>query len=80
LILELPEGEDVNFCAGGYIQIEALSYLLFYKDFDVNKEYHPAWDGFKIWDFNSEIPEPIEQAYSIANYPGRKGFKLSTSE
>ena len=34
LILELPEGEDVNFRAGGYIQIEAPSYSLSYKDFD----------------------------------------------
>ena len=33
LILELPEGEDVNFRAGGYIQIEAPSYSLSYKDF-----------------------------------------------
>ena len=31
LILELPEGEDVNFRAGGYIQIEAPKYSLSYK-------------------------------------------------
>ena len=76
LILELPEGEDVNFRAGGYIQIEAPSYSLSYKDFDVAKEYHEDWDRFKIWDFNAESNEPIERAYSMANCPDEKGIVM----
>jgi Na+-transporting NADH:ubiquinone oxidoreductase subunit F len=73
LILELPEGEDVNFRAGGYIQIEAPAHSLSYKDFDVDAEYHPDWDKFKIWDFDSKVNEPVERAYSMANYPEEKG-------
>jgi Na+-transporting NADH:ubiquinone oxidoreductase subunit F len=76
LVLELPEGEDVKFRAGGYIQIEAPAYSLSYKDFDVEEEYHSDWDRFKIWDFKSEVPEPIERAYSMANYPGEKGIVM----
>ena len=76
LILELPEGEDVNFRAGGYIQIEAPKYSLSYKDFDVDKEYHEDWDRFKIWDFNAESNEPIERAYSMANCPDEKGIVM----
>jgi len=76
LILELPEGEDVNFRAGGYIQIEAPSYSLSYKDFDVAKEYQDDWDKFKIWDFNAESNEPIERAYSMANCPDEKGIVM----
>jgi Na+-transporting NADH:ubiquinone oxidoreductase subunit F len=76
LVLELPEGEDVKFRAGGYIQIEAPAYSLSYKDFDVDEEYHPDWDRFKIWDFKSEVPEAIERAYSMANYPGEKGIVM----
>jgi Na+-transporting NADH:ubiquinone oxidoreductase subunit F len=76
LILELPEGEDVNFRAGGYIQIEAPKYSLSYKDFDVDKEYHEDWDRFKIWDFNAESNEPIERAYSMANCPVEKGIVM----
>ena len=76
LVLELPEGEDVKFRAGGYIQIEAPAYSLSYKDFEVDEEYHPDWDRFKIWDFTSEVPEPIERAYSMANYPGEKGIVM----
>ena len=37
LTLDLPEGEDVNFRAGGYIQIEAPAHQLKYTDFDVKK-------------------------------------------
>ena len=76
LILELPEGEDVNFRAGGYIQIEAPSYSLSYKDYDIAKEYHEDWDRFKIWDFNAECNEPIERAYSMANCPDEKGIVM----
>ena len=74
LVLELPEGEDVDFRAGGYIQIEAPAYSLSYRDFDVAEEYHEDWDRFKIWDFNSEVTEPVERAYSMANYPEEKGI------
>ena len=74
LVLELPEGEDVDFRAGGYIQIEAPAYSLSYRDFDVAEEYHEDWDRFKIWEFNSEVSEPVERAYSMANYPEEKGI------
>ena len=74
LVLELPEGEDVNFRAGGYIQIEAPAHSLSYRDFDIEEEYHPDWDQFKIWDVTSQVDEPIERAYSMANYPEERGI------
>ena len=76
LIIELPKDEDVDFKAGGYIQIEAPAHTLSYKEFDIAKEYHEDWDRFKIWDVNSSIDEPIERAYSMANYPAEKGIVM----
>ncbi|MCT8159142.1 NADH:ubiquinone reductase (Na(+)-transporting) subunit F [Pseudoruegeria sp. SHC-113] len=76
LVLELPEGEDVKFRAGGYIQIECPPYALSYKEFDIDEEYHPDWDKFKIWDVNSKVDEPVERAYSMANYPEEKGIVM----
>ena len=76
LVLELPEGEDVNFRAGGYIQIEAPAYDLSYKSFDIEDEYHEDWDRFKIWDVNSKVDEPVERAYSMANYPEETGIVM----
>ena len=76
LIIELPKDEDVNFKAGGYIQIEAPKHSLSYKEFDIAKEYHEDWDRFKIWDVNSTVDESIERAYSMANYPEEKGIVM----
>ena len=73
-VLELPEGEDVDFKAGGYIQIECPPHVVNYKDFDIEKEYHGDWDKFDVWRYVSEVDEPVIRAYSMANYPGEKGI------
>jgi Na+-transporting NADH:ubiquinone oxidoreductase subunit F len=73
-ILELPEGAQVDFRAGGYVQIEAPPHEIHYKDFDIEKEYHEDWDRFNIWQYVSKVEEPVVRAYSMANYPGEKGI------
>ena len=73
-VLELPEGEQVDFKAGGYIQIECPPHTINYKDFDIEDEYHPDWDKYDIWRFVSKVDEPVVRAYSMANYPGEKGI------
>ncbi len=74
LVLELPEGEDVDFKAGGYIQIEAPPHVVEYKDFDIEEEYHPDWDKYDVWRYKSVVEEEVIRAYSMANYPGEKGI------
>lgn len=74
LVLELPEGEDVGFKAGGYIQIEAPPHTVNYRDFAIEAEYHEDWDKFNVWDNVSVVDEPVIRAYSMANYPGEKGI------
>jgi Na+-transporting NADH:ubiquinone oxidoreductase subunit F len=74
LVLELPEGEDVAFKAGGYIQIECPPHVVHYKDFDIGEEYHPDWDQYNVWRYTSEVEEEVVRAYSMANYPGEKGI------
>ena len=74
LVLELPEGEDVGFKAGGYIQIEAPPHTVHYKDFDIEEEYHPDWDKYDVWRYTSKVDEEVIRAYSMANYPGERGI------
>jgi Na+-transporting NADH:ubiquinone oxidoreductase subunit F len=74
LVLELPEGEDVNFKAGGYIQIEAPPHVVEYKDFDIEEEYQSDWDKYDVWRYQSVVEEEVIRAYSMANYPGEKGI------
>ena len=73
-VLELPEGEQVDFKAGGYIQIEAPPHEIQYKDFAIEEKYHEDWDRFNIWQYVSKVDEPVVRAYSMANYPGEKGI------
>ena len=74
LTLRLPEGEDVNFRAGGYVQLECPPHTVNYKDFDIQPEFHPDWDKFDIWRYVSKVTEPVIRAYSMANYPDEKGI------
>ncbi|MHC4451576.1 MAG: NADH:ubiquinone reductase (Na(+)-transporting) subunit F [Planctomycetota bacterium] len=73
LVLQLPEGEDVGFKAGGYIQIECPPHELDYKTFDIEEEYRGDWDRFDMWRFHSKVDAEVVRAYSMANYPGEKG-------
>jgi len=74
LVLELPEGENVDFRAGGYIQIECPPHKVKYTDFSVEDEYKPDWDHFNIWQYESVVNETVVRAYSMANYPEEKGI------
>lgn len=74
LVLELPPGEEVDFKAGGYIQIECPPHRLKYSDFDVAPEYRGDWDKFQLWEIESVVTDPVIRAYSMANYPGEKGI------
>lgn len=74
LILELPEGEEVPFRAGGYIQIECPPHTVHYKDFEIDDEYRGDWDRFDMWRFTSVVDEEVTRAYSMANYPEEYGI------
>ncbi len=76
LILELPEGADLDFRAGGYIQIEAPPHLAEYKTMEVDDRFRDDWDKFDLWKYQSEVDEPIMRAYSMANYPEEKGIVM----
>lgn len=76
LVLELPEGEDVNFRAGGFIQIECPPHTVEYKDFIVEDEYRADWDRYDMWRYKSVVKEEVVRAYSMANYPEEKGIVM----
>lgn len=74
LVLRLPEGEDVHFRAGGYVQLEAPPYDVRYADFDIPAEYRGDWERFKLLDLKASNKENVIRAYSMANYPDEKGI------
>lgn len=74
LVLELPEGEHVDFKAGGYIQIDAPPHVVQFKDFEVEDVYRPDWDKYNLWRYTSKVDETVSRAYSMANYPEERGI------
>ncbi|KVX02199.1 NADH:ubiquinone reductase (Na(+)-transporting) subunit F [Shewanella frigidimarina] len=73
LLLKIPDGEDVLFKAGGYIQIEAPAHKVRYADFDIPEEYRGDWVKYGLFDLVSTVDEDVLRAYSMANYPDEKG-------
>lgn len=74
LTLKLPEGEDVAFRAGGYVQLECPPHHIKYSDFDIEDEYKGDWEHFNFFQHESIVTEPVIRAYSMANYPEEKGI------
>lgn len=76
LVLELPKDQILDFQAGGYIQIDIPPYKLEYKEFDIEKEYHPDWDKYNLWDLKADNDETIFRAYSMASHPAEQGIVM----
>ncbi len=68
-VVQLPEGETLDFKSGGYIQIDVPQIEVDFKDMVVEPEYREEWDKFKMWDLRMKNPDPIFRAYSMANHP-----------
>ena len=77
LVLELPEGEEIKYQAGGYIQIECPAHISKYEDMDIAEEYREDWDKFNLWRYVSDVKEPTLRAYSMASYPEEKEIMLN---
>lgn len=77
LVLELPEGEEINYRAGGFIQIECPPHIIKYNDFDIEERFRDDWDKFNLWRYVSDVKEPALRAYSMASYPEEKEIMLN---
>lgn len=74
LILKLPEGEEVAFRAGGYVQMEIPPGDIDFKNFDIDEKFNQDLERFHFWDNSISIKETVIRAYSMANYPEEKGI------
>ena len=68
-VVKLPEGEELDFESGGYIQIDVPRIDVDFRTMDVETEYREDWDKMKLWDLKMKNPEPLFRAYSMANHP-----------
>ena len=68
-VVKLPEGEQLKFKSGSYIQIDVPKIEVDFKDMDVDDRFKSEWDKFKLWGLHMSNPEPTYRAYSMANHP-----------
>tara|TARA_B110000444_G_scaffold56350_1_gene52555 strand:+ start:1516 stop:2739 length:1224 start_codon:yes stop_codon:yes gene_type:complete len=74
LTLRLPDGESVDFKAGGYVQLECPPHHVKYSEFDIEEEYRKDWERFGFFKHESIVDETVIRAYSMANYPEETGI------
>lgn len=68
-VVKLPEGEELDFQSGGYIQIDVPPCEVDFKDIEVQEKFRDDWDNLNMWDLKMRNPESIFRAYSMANHP-----------
>jgi len=77
-VVKLPEGETLDFEAGGYIQIDVPPIVCDFKDMNIEPlpddpagpdKFKEDWDKFGLWDLQMKNDEEIFRAYSMANHP-----------
>ncbi|TVQ90906.1 MAG: NADH:ubiquinone reductase (Na(+)-transporting) subunit F [Bacteroidetes bacterium] len=69
-VVKLPEGEELDFESGGYIQIDVPPCEVdFGKDIEVQEKFREDWDKLNMWDLKMRNSEPVFRAYSMANHP-----------
>lgn len=76
-VVQIPE--EMDYRAGGYIQIEIPKCEVNFKDMDItaHPDEHPGepekfkaeWDKFELWPLKMKNSETVERAYSMASYP-----------
>jgi Na+-transporting NADH:ubiquinone oxidoreductase subunit F len=72
--VKLPEGEELEFKSGEYIQIDIPAYEADFSDMGVADIYKGDWDKYGITPLKFKNTVPTIRAYSMASYPGEKGI------
>lgn len=74
LVLKIPDGESVDFRAGGYVQLEVPPHEVEYKNFEIEERFGGDWEKFGLFNHKSKCDKTTIRAYSMANYPDEKGL------
>ena len=70
--VRLPEGENIEFKSGEYIQIDIPAYDVNFADMDVDPIYRADWEKYGFFDLKYKNTVPTIRAYSMASYPAEK--------
>ena len=74
LVLQLPDGEVMDFRSGGYIQIDIPACTVRFADMDIEEPYRTDWQKMGLFDLKMKNTADTVRAYSMANYPAENGI------
>ena len=70
--VRLPEGENIEFKSGEYIQIDIPEYDVDFADMDIDPIYRADWEKYGFFGIKYKNTVPTIRAYSMASYPAEK--------
>ncbi|MBR4918344.1 MAG: NADH:ubiquinone reductase (Na(+)-transporting) subunit F [Bacteroidales bacterium] len=76
LVLQLPEGECMDFKSGGYVQIDIPRCVVKYADIEVDEPFRRDWELMGLFDLKMRNPAGTIRAYSMANHPAENNIVM----
>lgn len=76
LRLALPEGQQLDFRAGAFIQLTCPAYRSSFADFQIDPPFDAEWARLGLWQLQAGASVPATRAYSLANHPGEGNLVL----
>ena len=76
LLLELPEGKQLDFRAGAFVQLTCPPGETSFANFRIDPPFDAEWDRLGLWSLQTQAKYPTTRAYSLANHPGEEGIVL----
>ncbi len=76
LVLSLDPGQELEFKAGAYMQIDIPEYEVKFTEFNVQDRFKAAWEKFNLRKLESSSEETVNRAYSLASPPYERELKF----
>ena len=75
-VVQLPEGETMDFRSGGYIQIDIPACEVDFSRMEVDEPYCSDWEKMGLFGLKMKNTTPTVRAYSMANHPAENGIVM----
>jgi Na+-transporting NADH:ubiquinone oxidoreductase subunit F len=72
LVLSLDPGQELEFKAGAYMQIDIPEYEVKFTEFNVSDRFNASWEKFDLRKLQASSEETVNRAYSLASPPYEK--------
>lgn len=76
LVLQLPDGERMDFRSGGYVQLDIPACNVDFANMDIDEPFRREWEARRLFALRMKNSDATVRAYSMANYPAEDGVVM----